>query len=55
MTDERTDAYVTGRDRYESPHNAFIPTSMDGRERYDELFTPLDELAQRWSKNGRQA
>lgn len=50
VTDERTDAYVTGRDRYESPGNAFIPTSMDGRERYDELFTPLDELARRWSR-----
>ena len=50
VTDERTDAYITGRDQYESPANAFIPTSMDGGERYNELFTPLDELARRWSR-----
>ena len=50
VSDERTDAYLTGTERYETPHNAFIPTAMDGRERYDELFTPLDELAERWSE-----
>lgn len=50
VTDERTDAYVTGRDRYEAPERAFVPTTMDFKERYDELFTPLDELAERWSQ-----
>ena len=50
VTDERTDAYVTRRDRYEAPHNVFIPTATEGRERYDELYTPLGELAEQRSQ-----
>ena len=49
VRDERTRLYVVGVETYDSPDRPFVPTGMDPERRRQDLDTPLDELAERWT------
>ena len=50
VSDERTTAYLQGRTSYDEV-KVFIPSHhSDGSKRRQELATPLDELATRWTE-----
>ena len=49
VRDERTQLYVSGLETYDSPDRPFVPTGMDSERRRQDLDTPLDQLAERWT------
>ena len=50
VRDVFSDTYVQGVHVYDTPGNPFMPTGIDPAQRFVDVDTPLDELAERWTE-----